>query len=160
MNCERSVQSYRIQFGNNIEIFWNKVFSYCSGVQNLIEDNDRIDVNGKSRQIDCLFKTINSLIYYLEMKCNLDFDSEKVKASNAKVQEISNVVGANVSGYFCPVADEIDGSVNVKYNNKGLKVFSVNDVIEIIGDECPFTSEEYFSFLKFAGSILKDKYGF
>ena len=159
-NTDRSSQSLVIQFGNKIEDFWNRVLSHCSRTENLIEDNDRVDVNGKSRQIDHFFETMNGVKIYLESKCNLDFDSEKSKASNAKVHELAEILEANLSGYFCPVAKDIDNSVNVKYRNKGLKVYSVNDMMEILGDECPFTVEEYFSCLKLAGSLLKDKYGF
>ena len=162
LETDKSTQSLVIQFGNKIEDFWNIVLSHCSRTENLIEGkgNDRINVNGKSRQIDHFFKTVDDGDKnYLESKCNLDFDSEKSKASNAKVQELAIILKADLSGYFCPVARNIDNSVSIKYRNKGLKVYSVNDMIEILGDECPFTIEEYFSFLKFAGSLLKDKHG-
>ena len=82
----------------------------------------------------------------LESKCNLNFDSEKVRASNDKIKDITSVLGVNVkAGYFVPVVPEISKSDKTKYNNKGVEVYGVNWMIETI--QAPFTSEEYFTFL-------------
>jgi hypothetical protein len=85
--------------------------------------------------------------WYLESKCNLSFDSEKIRASNDKIKDISGVLGVNVkSGYFVPVVAEISKSEMTKYNNKGMGVYGVNWMIDTV--HAPFTSEEYFGFLK------------
>ena len=86
LNLDRySAHGIQITFGERIEQFWNKVISDSSCI-NLIEDNNIVEVKGKNRQIDHLFRS--DLTYYLESKCCLNFDSEKVKASNRKIQEI------------------------------------------------------------------------
>ena len=69
----QSSQSILITFGERIEQFWNKVISDSESV-NLIEDNNLVKVNGKDRQIDHNFRAVN-VNYYLESKCNLNFDS-------------------------------------------------------------------------------------
>ena len=73
-----SAHGIQITFGERIEQFWNKVISDSSAT-NLIEDNNIVEVNGKNRQIDHLFQW-KEYKYYLESKCCLNFDSEKVKA--------------------------------------------------------------------------------
>jgi len=140
-----SSQSILIAFGERIEQFWNTVISDSLVAQNLIEESNLIDVNGRTRQIDHLMRIVDQ-IFYLESKCNLNFDSEKVRASNDKINDITSTLGVNVrSGYFVPVVPEINKSDKSKYNNKGVEVYGVNWMIETI--QAPFTSEEYFTFL-------------
>ena len=154
-----STQSFVIQFGNRIEIFWNKVFSDYA--INHVEDGDLIEVDGRERQIDHLFSTADG-DYYLESKCNLNFDSEKSKASNKKVgqvlEAINDTFALNAKGaYFVPVVDVIPSSVLVKYNNKGVDVLGVSDVFDLIPD-LPFSREEYFVYLRdVVGPLLLSK---
>jgi hypothetical protein len=141
-----SPQSILISFGDRIEQFWNKVISDSLTVTNLIEKSNMIDVNGRTRQIDHLFEAL-CVTWYLESKCNLNFDSEKIRASNEKIQDITLAVSGDVnSGYFVPVVAEVSKTEKTKYNNKGMEVYGVNWMIDTIN--APFTSEEYFTFLK------------
>ena len=139
--CSR--HGIQITFGERIEQFWNKVIS-DSSCMNLIEDNNIVEVNGKDRQIDHLFRA--DLTYYLESKCCLDFDSEKVKASNRKIQEIKETVGADEAGYFIPVVSTIDQKYLTKYNKKGLNVYGVKWLLSKI--DAPFTEEEFFTYMR------------
>ena len=154
-----STQSFVIQFGNRIEIFWNKVFS--DSVINHVEDGDLIEVKGQERQIDHLFSTSEG-DFYLESKCNLNFDSEKSKASNRKVGEVLESINKTFNlkatgAYFVPVVDVIPNSDRVKYNNKGLDVLGVTDLFNIL-PELPFTKKEYFDYLKnTVGPLLVNK---
>ena len=154
-----SSQSIVIALGNHLETFWNKVISDASNVENLIELNDMVNVAGKLRQVDHYFQEIDTAIKsYLESKCNLNFDSEKVRASNDKINDITSVLGVNVkSGYFVPVVAEISKSEKTKYNNKGMEVYGVNWMIETI--QAPFTSEEYFTFLREVVAPLLEEMG-
>ena len=141
-----SSQSILIAFGERIEQFWNNVISDSLVAQNLIEESNLIDVNGRTRQIDHLFRLLCET-WYLESKCNLNFDSEKVRASNDKINDITSVLGVNVkSGYFVPVVAEISKSEKTRYNNKGMEVYGVNWMVNTI--QAPFTSEEYFTLLR------------
>lgn len=141
-----SPQSILIAFGERIEQFWNTVISDSLVAQNLIEESNLIDVNGRTRQIDHFFRLLCET-WYLESKCNLNFDSEKVRASNEKIADIALTIGGDVkSGYFVPVVAEISKKEKTKYNNKGVEVYGVNWMIETI--QAPFTSEEYFTFLR------------
>ena len=151
-----SPQSILISFGDRIEQFWNKVISDSLTATNLIEKSNMINVNGRIRQIDHLFEALCAT-WYLESKCNLNFDSEKIRASNEKIEDITIAVGGNVnSGYFVPVVAEVSKAEKTKYNNKGMEVYGVNWMIDTIN--APFISEDYFTFLKeIAAPILVEK---
>lgn len=152
-----SPQSILIAFGDRIEQFWNLVISDSLIADNLIEENNLIEVNGRTRQIDHLFRYL-SKVWYLESKCNLNFDSEKIRASNDKIRDITQSLGVNVnSGYFVPVVAEISKSDKIKYNNKGMNVYGVNWMIDTI--QAPFTSEEYFTFLREVVSPILEEMG-
>ena len=152
----QSSQSILIAFGERIEQFWNKVISDSQSI-NLIEKTNLTTVNGKVRQIDHNFiSETDQTNYYLESKCNLNFDSEKVKASNKKINEVKQSLGAEVGAYFVPVLAEIPQKELTKYNNKGLDVFGVNWLLNKIN--APFTSQEYFDFMReTVAPILENK---
>jgi hypothetical protein len=152
----QSSQSILISFGERIEQFWNTVIS-DSKSDNLIEENNLVEVKGKQRQIDHSFKCyLDSVLYYLESKCNLNFDSEKIKASNKKIDEVKDALNADVGAYFVPVVSEIDKKDLTKYNNKGVQVFGVKWMLSKI--DAQFTEEEYFEFLRdVVAPILEEK---
>ena len=153
----QSSQSILIAFGERIEQFWNTVIS-GSFSENLIEKTNLTSVNGKVRQIDHNFISQNDNVnYYLESKCNLNFDSEKIKASNKKINEVKTALNADVGAYFVPVLAEIPQKEVTKYNNKGLEVFGVNWLLTKI--DAPFTSEEYFNFMRETVAPLLEKKG-
>ena len=153
----QSSQSILIAFGERIEQFWNTVIS-GSYSENLIEKTNLTSVNGKVRQIDHNFISQNDNVnYYLESKCNLNFDSEKIKASNKKINEVKTALNADVGAYFVPVLAEIPQKELTKYNNKGLEVFGVNWLLTKI--DAPFTSEEYFDFMRETVAPLLEKKG-
>ncbi len=152
-----STQSISITVGARLEKFWNTVFSDMDNTTNMIEDSDRVDVNGRTRQIDHFF-TIPDLMYashmYLESKCNVNFDTEKVRASNQKIVDIANALEEkhdiiNVqSGYFVPVKRDIPVEIAREYTNLGICIFGVSDLYRWFNDELPFTIDEYFEFFK------------
>ena len=153
----QSSQSILIAFGERIEQFWNKVISDTNST-NLIEDNNLIEVNGKMRQIDHNFVSeVDGVNYYLESKCNLNFDSEKVKASNKKINEVKNALGADEGAYFVPVVRDIPQKELTKYNNKGLNVYGVNWLLNQIN--APFSENEYFTFLETTIAPLLEEKG-
>ena len=87
LEARPSTQSVSITIGARLEKFWNQVLSDMDNTTNMIEQSDRVDVNGRTRQIDHFF-TIPDLMYashmYLESKCNVNFDTEKVRASTRR----------------------------------------------------------------------------
>ena len=145
LNLDRySAHGIQITFGERIEQFWNKVIS-DSQATNLIENSNLVEVEGKTRQIDHNFK-VDNVNYYLESKCCLNFDSEKVKASNKKIQQIKEVLNSDEAGYFIPVVSEIEQKYLTKYNKKGLNVYGVKWLLSKI--DAPFTEEEFFTYMR------------
>lgn len=140
-----SVQSIVIALGNHLETFWNRVISDSKKVTNVIAENNMINVGGELRQVDHCFETMEEAYrVYLESKCNLNFDSEKGKASNQKLCEVKEALNADHSAYFVPVVSEISRKDLVKYNNKGIQVYGVKWMLEQV--DASFTEEEYFAF--------------
>jgi hypothetical protein len=170
---ELSLQSFRIQAGNKLEVGWNSVVS--SQDINFIEDEsvvigkyksgprkgqDKIDIVktnkvkvGKNyRQIDHYFGVRRKVdgvwkLYrvYLESKCSLDFDSEKFPASNAKIKEVTKALGADEGAYFNPVLATIPDDLQARSSD--IKIYGVKDMIDMLPNP-PFTVEEYFDGLK------------
>lgn len=151
-----SSQSILISMGIVCENFWNKVIS-DSKSENLIEKNDLVKVNNKNRQVDHNFRSsIDGVNYYLESKCNLNFDSEKSKASNSKIREVQEALDADVGAYFVPVIAEADSKTLVKYRSKGIEVYGVKWLMSKI--DTAFSEEEYFSFFRnVIGPLLEKK---
>lgn len=151
-----SSQSILISMGIVCENFWNKVIS-DSKSENLIEKNNLVKVNNKNRQIDHNFRSsIDGVNYYLESKCNLNFDSEKSKASNSKIREVQEALDADVGAYFVPVISEVDTKTLAKYRSKGIEVYGVKWLMSKI--DTTFSEEEYFSFFRnVIGPILEKK---
>ena len=143
-----SLQSINIQFGIKIETFWNKVIS-DSNATNLIENNNLIKIGDNNKQQDHFF-SVEEKYYYLESKCNLNLDSEKIKASNQKIKEIQNKHSDKldniVVGYFVPVKPIIPNDIIKKYKKSNINVYGVNWLFSVIN--IPFSQEEYFLFLK------------
>ena len=154
-----SQSSVLIQVGNKLEEFWNGVISKCA--TNLIEDNNKIKVNGKNRQLDHLFEGMPSTyVYYLESKCNLNFDTEKKPASNDKVNAVCDAVSSKYNkevwaGYFVPCIREIPADVKKKYPN--VNIYGVQWLMDTL--ECDlFTVDEFFTFFEdVIGPILEEK---
>ena len=158
MNDRVSPQSILIAFGERIEQFWNQVLTDDATVTNLIEESNLIDVAGRQRQIDHLFSTNDdaSITYYLESKCNLNFDSEKIRASNEKVAAVADAVGGCIAAYFVPVVATVPQAEATRYEGKGMSVWGVDDLLARI--YAPFTSAQYFAFLReVVAPILAEK---
>jgi hypothetical protein len=154
-----SQSSVLIQMGNKLEAFWNQVFTDTRGCNNLIEDSDKIKVNGKNRQLDHVIEVADQ-IFYMESKCNLNFDTEKKPASNAKVEAVcaalSDTYGQQVTaGYFVPCIRTIPADVKKKYPN--FNIYGVEWVMDKINCDL-FTVDEFFTFFEqVIGPILEEK---
>lgn len=152
-----SQSSVLIQMGYKLEDFWNKVISDCA--TNLIEENNKIKVGNKNRQLDHLFET-NNYILYLESKCNLNFDTEKKPASNDKVDAVCAAVSQKYNsevsaGYFVPCILDIPADMKKKYPN--VNIYGVEWMLDTL--KCDFfTVDEFFTFFEeVIGPILEEK---
>jgi transposase len=117
-----SQQSVVIQVGNRLEKFWN-------------ETTDTLDDSATDRQVDFFFEK-GGVKYYYELKCNTGLDSEKLRASNQKIETVTKELGADVSGYFNPTSPEDYYESKIKHNILGVK-----SMVKLLNT--PFTAEEY-----------------
>ena len=151
-----SSQSFLVSVGNKLENFWNKVISDSERNNNLIEEDNMVDVEGKLRQVDHFFDIDGGIKQYLESKCNLNFDSEKIKESNRKVEQVKDALGADHGAYFVPIVRDINQKDLTKYNNKGLDVYGVRWLLSKV--DAQFTEDDYFNYLKdVIAPILEEK---
>jgi hypothetical protein len=149
-----SQSSCRIKFGIQIEKFGNKVISDVT--TNLLKEKNYVTINGEQKQVDHLFITKGGIICYLESKCNLNFDSEKVVISNAKVKLLAETFGNVVPTYFVPVRRQPHKKHVVKYAKSDIMVVGMEWMAEQI--DLPFTVDEYFTFLaEIVGPIMEEK---
>ena len=149
-------QSVLIKVGTGLEKFWNTAASDSPIVKNLIEESDLIIVDGRERQMDYFFKVLCET-WYLEGKCSLELDSEKMRASNQKIEDIALTIGGDVKyGYFLPASPEPTKKEKKKCEKMGMEVYGVNWMVDKI--KPPFTSEDYFEFLlDVVGPIVVEK---
>ena len=82
---------------------------------------------------------------------------DRVKASNKKINEVKNALGADEGAYFVPVVRDIPQKELTKYNNKGLNVYGVNWLLNQIN--APFTENDYFTFLETTIAPLLEEKG-
>ena len=93
LSARPSTQSISIQMGGLLEKFWNTVFDDMKC--NMLGRSDRVNVNGRQRQVDHFIRIPDLMIaqyYYLESKCNVNFDTEKVRASNQKIHDVAEAL--------------------------------------------------------------------
>ena len=154
MGDKNSQQSILIAFGDRIEKFWNQVFSDLEC--NLIEESNKVKVGNRNRQIDHYFTNNEGVKVYMESKCNLNFDTEKVRASNEKVGQVAEALSADRGVYFVPVLSNIPQDIRETYRKENCEIYGVEDLLSMIN--APFTVKEYFDFMQeVVAPILEEK---
>jgi hypothetical protein len=149
-------QSQAIKFGTVFQNFAKSIIHSAGGeviTQQFADINDTGNSTNKGKKdIDIWFK-FNSKIYYFECKTNLDLDSEKSKATDTKVDDITNWIKNNnegvevVSGVLsCWFTKEIGLPVKVK------NVVFMSDFFNMIGID--MTSDDYYNLMKEYGKSL------
>tara|TARA_B100000085_G_C18353909_1_gene435491 strand:+ start:72 stop:749 length:678 start_codon:yes stop_codon:yes gene_type:complete len=97
------------------------------------------------RQIDHFFKMMGLRIY-MESKCNLNFDTEKIVASNKKVLELTKALKADKGVYFVPVLIDIPEEIRSVYSKEGIDIWGVSDLLNLF--DAPFTTQEFVDFMR------------
>jgi hypothetical protein len=153
-------QSQSIKFGFVFQYLVKKLIISAGGV---IIDKKFIDIyntgnSGKKnkglKDVDILF-SMNNIIYYFEMKTNLNLDSEKSKSTDIKVADITNWVIANypdniVKAGVLSCWFKKEPNLEVKVKN----VFYMEDLFGSLNID--ITREEYYSVMaEYGKSILE-----
>ena len=84
-----SEQSFYIKVGRNFEKWFKFIAEKSEGFELLPDGITKNVLNDESKDIDFIFiNKLNKLIYYLELKSNLELDTEKLPATIDKVNLI------------------------------------------------------------------------
>tara|TARA_R100001510_G_C7652026_1_gene209838 strand:- start:1259 stop:1867 length:609 start_codon:yes stop_codon:yes gene_type:complete len=164
---EKSEQSIVIQFGQSLqrmvihEIEKNKNFSMLqSGVQKLVGMK-------KKKDVDLLFKNNKTnVIYYRELKANIELDTEKLPATSDKVKLLSKHLKQTYPnheldfGVLCLSIYEKDNIKQKKilnkikqFENSGVNISFAKDIFDILSFKT--TDKEYYEYWRKIGKILR-----
>ena len=124
------------------------------------------DINDKKKDIDLLFKDeTNKIIYYRELKGNIELDTEKLPATIAKCKEIEKSLEEKYKDY------KIDSGIlnwsiynrkilkaglsNIRiFENKGMKINHMEDFLNII--DINWDEDDYYLYFKNIGKLIKN----
>jgi hypothetical protein len=124
-------------------------------------------INNKKKDVDLIFKDNNSLIiYYYELKGNIELDTEKLPATINKCKEIENSLKETYPDYKinCAILNWsvydrkklTSGLSNIKaFENGGIKIHHMEDFFNII-NIC-LSEEDYYSFFREIGTKIDEK---
>ncbi len=154
-------QSQSIKFGFVFQDLVKKLIISAGGV---IIDKKFIDIyntgnSGKKnkglKDVDILF-SMNNIIYYFEMKTNLNLDSEKSKSTDIKVADITNWVIANYPDNI--VKAGVLSCWFKKEPNLEVKVKNVFYMEDLFGSlNINITREEYYSVMAEYGKCILER---
>jgi len=161
---ERSEQAINIKLGRLGE-FMIKEFIELSeldllpcGIQN---------VNGKKKDIDLVFIDENSkILYYREMKGNIQLDTEKLPATISKCKEITSSLEILYPDYTidCGILNWsvynrkilTEGLSNIKtFEKNGIKIDHMEDFLNIIN--IVWSESDFYSYFRELGIKIRSK---
>ena len=124
------------------------------------------DINDKKKDIDLIFKDeTNKIIYYRELKGNIELDTEKLPATIAKCKEIEQSLKDKYEDYKidCGILNWSvynrkilkAGLSNIKlFENKGIKINHMEDFLNII--DIKWDEDDYYLYFKNIGKMIKN----
>jgi hypothetical protein len=157
-----SEQSINIKFGRFGEFLSKELIKSNINLELLSCGVQKI--NNKRKDVDLIFKDeTKGIIYYRELKGNIELDTEKLPATIAKCKEIEDYLKNSYPEY------EIDcGILNWSVYNRtiltagisnirafelgGIKINHMGDFLEIL--DIVWTEEDYYSYFREIGSKL------
>tara|TARA_A100001015_G_scaffold319455_1_gene442375 strand:+ start:1103 stop:1738 length:636 start_codon:yes stop_codon:yes gene_type:complete len=143
-------QSECIKLGNAIEKYITKCIEKFTCLINIRKPNKK----GK-REKDIIFiDRENKILYYSEIKTNINLDTEKCKSTYEKCIKITKELeDGNYEIKWCLLAarykhyDDIPNNYKKKYNSIKNNLFGINQFFEMFGVNYVFTDENYKSLL-------------
>ena len=158
----------------SINIKLGKLGEYLS--KELIKTNYNLEllncgiqkINNKNKDVDLIFKDeINKIIYYRELKGNIELDTEKLQATITKCKDINNSLKItyidytinygilNWSVYNRKILTA--GLSNIKtFENGGIKIDHMEDFLNIINVN--WCENDYYSYFREIGTKINSKF--
>ena len=145
-------QSDCIKLGTGVEKLVTDIVLKCSSLENIKPKNVKDQKERDHLFIDKQAK----IVYYAELKANINLDTEKSKATYTKCLEIVKELQKEFPDYtikWCLLAyrwidnDYITLTIKKKYLKISENLFGINEYFEMLGIKLDFTEESYMSFL-------------
>jgi hypothetical protein len=123
-------------------------------------------INNKNKDVDLIFKDeTNKIIYYRELKANIELDTEKILATVDKCKEIKSSLQITYPDYFidCAVLNWSvynrtilkSGVSNIKtIETSGIKIEHMEDFLRIVDIE--WSEEEYYGYFREVGILINN----
>lgn len=156
-------QSDCIKLGNGVERVIQDIILECS----LFENIKTSFTKKGDKEKDHLFKdTSNKIIYYAELKSNINLDTEKSKSTYLKCQFIFEELKETYPEYeirWCLLAYRYINKVEIpkivanKYSNISSNLFGINEYLEMLGIEMRFDENSYIKFLNDVSDAMFEK---
>jgi hypothetical protein len=125
-------------------------------------------INNKKKDIDLIFKNeVNKIIYYRELKGNIELDTEKLAATITKCKEIENSLKTTYLDYTidCGILNWsvynrkilTVGISNIKtFENGGIKIEHMEDFLNIIN--VFWNEHDYYSYFREIGNKIRIRF--
>jgi hypothetical protein len=125
-------------------------------------------INNKKKDVDLIFKDeTNKIIYYRELKGNIELDTEKLPATIGKCREIENALKTTHSDYAidCGILNWsvynrhilTAGLSNIKtFENGGIKIDHMEEFLGII--DIVWTEDDYYSYFRDIGTKIRMRF--
>ena len=161
-----SEQSISIKMGRFGE-FITKEMIKCNGNLELLTCGIQ-QINNKKKDVDLIFKDeINKIIYYRELKGNIELDTEKIPATVSKCNEIKSSLQLTHTEYLidCAVLNWsvynrhilTSGISNIKtFETSGVKIDHVEDFLRIVDIE--WQEEEFYKYFREIGILISTSF--
>ena len=159
-----SEQSINIKLGRFGEFLSKELINTNINLELLICGVQKI--NNKNKDVDLIFKDENKkIIYYRELKGNIELDTEKLPATIIKCKEIEKSLKEKYIDYIidCGILNwsiynrELltKGISHIKtFENNGIKIEHMEDFLKIININ--WCKEDYYLFFKEIGIKIKE----
>lgn len=125
-------------------------------------------INDKKKDVDLIFKDeTNKIIYYYELKGNIELDTEKIPATINKCKEIEVTLKTTYLDYsiICGILNWsvfnrkilTAGVSNIKaFENGGIKIYHMEDFLNIIN--VYWNENDYYSYFREIGTKIRVKF--
>jgi len=161
-----SEQSINIKLGRLGE-FMSKEFIMANPNLKLLDCGVQ-KIGDKKKDVDLIFKDeLNKMIYYRELKGNIELDTEKLPATISKCNEIEDSLKNTYQDYTinCGIVNWgvynrkilTTGLSNIKtFETGGIKIEHVEDFLQII-NIC-WNEDDYYSYFREIGNKIRTKF--
>jgi hypothetical protein len=157
-----SEQSISIKMGRFGEFLTKEMIQRKDNLELLICGVQQI--NNKKKDVDLIFKDeTNKIIYYRELKANIELDTEKIPATVDKCKEIKSSLQMKYQDYFidCAVLNWsvynrsilTAGLSNIRsFETSGIKIEHMEDFLKIVNIE--WSEEDYYAYFREIGRMI------